>query len=403
MNTNIVTSVGSALSAAASSLCCWMPVALLGFGASTLGTVVFLEKYHGWMLALSLGLLAVGFYLNYVRKESCGAGDSCSTATRTLRRANRVVLWTSAVIVIAFGFFPSHVGGLFGSVVVAQDIASGQNDDPATTTDASCGACGATPSSAGGSCSISVGSDSPGSCGGGSCSAPSVTTGSGEQALSSTASPLFSLDDPLQPLIDRFNADADKPRVVALLSPTCSGCVYAAQALQKEIIEAYPDDDFSVLVVWLPMLAPDNEDAARRTWSTYNDPRVHQYWDLQRRSGHAYTTTVFPTWISDLAASIPDDHSMASYCQSLTARKSEDAPMWDFAAFYPPGVRWEKTPPRAFGWTKQISYYGSQPNGTSGTFFRDDFKTAPVESDWYAEVRELMKRLTEEAASSQEG
>lgn len=33
-------------------------------------------------------------------------------------------------------------------------------------------------------------------------------------------SSLVSLDESLEPLIDRFNAEADKPRILMLLSPT---------------------------------------------------------------------------------------------------------------------------------------------------------------------------------------
>ncbi len=71
------------------------------------------------------------------------------------------------------------------------------------------------------------------------------------------------LGDDLAPLRDAFNAQSDRWRAVALVSPTCSECVYGAEATQKEITGRFPFDRVSTLCVWIPMLSTDNEQAAR--------------------------------------------------------------------------------------------------------------------------------------------
>ena len=76
---------------------------------------------------------------------------------------------------------------------------------------------------------------------------------------------LISLETSLDPFIDRFNNDKEKTRIVTLLSPTCGGCVEGARAVQRSIIERYPDMDLSVHVIWEPMIAGDNETEAKRS------------------------------------------------------------------------------------------------------------------------------------------
>jgi copper chaperone CopZ len=60
-------------------------------------------------------LLAVGFYLNYFRKEHCGPDDVCARPNPKLRRFNIGMLWFSTILVLAFALFPNYVGMLFGA------------------------------------------------------------------------------------------------------------------------------------------------------------------------------------------------------------------------------------------------------------------------------------------------
>ena len=71
-----------------------------------------------------------------------------------------------------------------------------------------------------------------------------------------------SLSLSMQPLVDHFNAGRGKPRFVAILSSTCPPCVFGAQAVKASVLDAYPDADIQVSIVWIDMLQSDNEGAA---------------------------------------------------------------------------------------------------------------------------------------------
>ncbi|MEE8153401.1 MAG: cation transporter [Phycisphaerales bacterium] len=206
---------------------------------------------------------------------------------------------------------------------------------------------------------------------------------------------LIPLDDSLQPVIDRFNADRNKPRIVALLSPTCGGCVHAARALQKEIVEAYPDKDLSLLIVWEPMLGSDDQPSAEKSSNIFNDPRVTQYWDGQRLSGITYSTQVYADRFHQLSKVTPEDHFLASMLKRAADASPEQIPMWDFALFYPAGVIWKDAPPKAQRFIRQLAYSPGQ-NGSGSTLLVDDFSKPPIQSDWFDEVRREMRSLMSE-------
>ena len=84
-------------------------------------------------------------------------------------------------------------------------------------------------------------------------------------------------------LRDKFNADQGHPRMIALLSPTCPGCIKSAELFRTEILEKYKDADLKAYVVWLPMLPAD----ARERWdpAIIHDKRATHFWNQQRSIG----------------------------------------------------------------------------------------------------------------------
>src|SRR6059036_3299949 len=74
------------------------------------------------------------------------------------------------------------------------------------------------------------------------------------------------LGESFDALKGKFNADTSKPRLVALFSPTCGGCIYGAKALQKEA-RKLPEivGRSEVMIVWVAMLESDSEREARMT------------------------------------------------------------------------------------------------------------------------------------------
>lgn len=114
-------SAGSVLAAAIASACCWLPLLLIVVGASAAGVAAFFDQVRPWFLGASVMLLAVGFYLNYFRRETCAEGDACATPSRKLQRTSRIMLWTATVGVVVFAFFPNYVGALIGGEPAAAD------------------------------------------------------------------------------------------------------------------------------------------------------------------------------------------------------------------------------------------------------------------------------------------
>jgi mercuric ion transport protein len=147
MNARVLASIGAVASALASSACCWLPLLLVGLGASVGRVAMLVERFRPLLLGATFGLLAVGFYLNHRRAkqpEACAPGSACATLRGSrLAQLNRTVLWISTAIVLAFAFFPSYVGRLFGAkpstVAAASD--SGTQDWTLAVSGMTCAGC----------------------------------------------------------------------------------------------------------------------------------------------------------------------------------------------------------------------------------------------------------------------
>lgn len=106
---------GALFAAALSSACCWLPLVLVGFGASAAGVSGIMDTYRPVMLGATSMLLGGGFYLVYFRKPHCEPGTTCEVPNPSLRRLNRITLWIATVIVAGLAFFPNYSGAFFGS------------------------------------------------------------------------------------------------------------------------------------------------------------------------------------------------------------------------------------------------------------------------------------------------
>ncbi len=107
--------VGAVVAAVLSSACCWIPLLLIGVGASAAGVAGFFEAYRPYLLGATGLLLAAGFYLVYFRKPRCGPGGSCAVPKSRLTRFNKVMLWVASAFVLLFAFFPNYVVLLLAS------------------------------------------------------------------------------------------------------------------------------------------------------------------------------------------------------------------------------------------------------------------------------------------------
>jgi len=107
---------GSVGAAVASSACCWLPLALLTFGASAAGASEFFERWRPYFAVGAIALLGLGFYLAYFKAGACGEDGCCDARARRRMRLTRGVLWASAVVVVAFVSFPKYVGALLDAL-----------------------------------------------------------------------------------------------------------------------------------------------------------------------------------------------------------------------------------------------------------------------------------------------
>ncbi len=145
---------------------------------------------------------------------------------------------------------------------------------------------------------------------------------------------LISLDSSLKPLIERFNADRDKPRVVAIVSATCGACVAGAIAVNESVVTAYPWADVSISIVWIDILVRDDYAAARRMAGIFNDPRVRQFHDPNGLAGDAFAKGLL-----------------------------DQPPAWDIYLLYAatPQQLWVDYPPKPTDWMHQIASRAADP------------------------------------------
>src|SRR2546430_15777623 len=136
----------------------------------------------------------------------------------------------------------------------------------------------------------------------GGCSAPHPNN-SGASARVRT------LDYSLTALKAEFNRDTPKPRLLALFSPTCGGCLYGARALQQERKATPPiTQGAQVLVVWLRMLDTDNELEARQSAGLVDFPGAHHFYDVDKQSSARLTAEQFPNAGREALETMPQEH-----------------------------------------------------------------------------------------------
>lgn len=124
-----IAKVGTVVSAIMASACCWLPLVLLAVGVSGAGIAATLEAYRPLFIVVTCGFLGAAFYFTYRPKkaievgsdccavEATGGDDCCSPSKWrfTMMTMNKVMLWGVTVVAIAFLFFPSYAGMLFGT------------------------------------------------------------------------------------------------------------------------------------------------------------------------------------------------------------------------------------------------------------------------------------------------
>jgi len=100
---------GAVVAAVTASLCCILPLIAAVLGVTGFAASRLFEHWRPYLLAVTFGLLAAGFYLEYRRlREACVAGSACECTP--IGRWNRAVIWLVALFVIVLAGFPYYSG-----------------------------------------------------------------------------------------------------------------------------------------------------------------------------------------------------------------------------------------------------------------------------------------------------
>ena len=108
MRRTTITGAGAVGAAFLASLCCIGPVVFVTLGVGA-GLASAFEPLRPFFVALTVALVAIGFYVVYGRKPvpggaSCAPGEGCAVP-RSARR-DRIILWVAAVLALVLLTFP---------------------------------------------------------------------------------------------------------------------------------------------------------------------------------------------------------------------------------------------------------------------------------------------------------
>jgi hypothetical protein len=96
------------------------------------------------------------------------------------------------------------------------------------------------------------------------------------------------------------------------------------------MLQRHPESKVRVLVVWEPVQWNDRRGPSRNTYAHISDTRAAQYWDPDRSLSRQIVGDVMRN-----RGLLPEGEHM-----------NVNAIVWDAAAVFPPGVRWEDAFPK---------------------------------------------------------
>ncbi len=97
----------SIVAAIVASFCCILPIVFALTGITVVGAAATFAQWRPYLLAVTFGLLGLGFYLAYRQTRGhCEPGSAC--ARLTTKRSGRLLLWFAAIAVIGFAAFPYY-------------------------------------------------------------------------------------------------------------------------------------------------------------------------------------------------------------------------------------------------------------------------------------------------------
>jgi mercuric ion transport protein len=114
MKAATTTLAGSVLASALASACCIVPLLFTFLGLSGAAFALRLEPLRPYLLVSTYGLLGTTFYLTYrTEADECAPGSACEPEPPAARRAGKLALWISAIVVVLVSTFPLYSEYLF--------------------------------------------------------------------------------------------------------------------------------------------------------------------------------------------------------------------------------------------------------------------------------------------------
>ncbi len=169
--------------------------------------------------------------------------------------------------------------------------------------------------------------------------------------------------------------------------------MHGARAVQKQLLEGYPEADFTVLIVWLPMVPGDSERTAKRWARRMRDPRVRHFYDPEKVVGRAFAAETFHDCIPQALRVLPADHLLREHLERWDSLPPEDRVLWDAFLSYSKDAAWADGIPKPSRWAKQVAFFPQEsPSEATGTFFADDCMKPPQDSDWHELVRGIVRQ-----------
>jgi hypothetical protein len=98
----------AALSSLLAAVTCCLPVGTMLVAAGAAGASAFLDQLRPWLMGISVAAVAFGFW-QMRRAKQC---------RREPGLFSRVLLWTSAVMLAGFLFFPQATAGFFADLTL---------------------------------------------------------------------------------------------------------------------------------------------------------------------------------------------------------------------------------------------------------------------------------------------
>jgi cytochrome bd-type quinol oxidase subunit 2 len=105
----VVASLAALGSVIVASSCC-LPLLPFLFAAGAAGTSAFVVRLRSYLLVLSVLLIAFGFYRSWRAKQR-----NCKPS-----RISTFLLWFSAIVVVAFIFFPQVIANLVADLLAGK-------------------------------------------------------------------------------------------------------------------------------------------------------------------------------------------------------------------------------------------------------------------------------------------